>query len=202
MNDKKIEQHPFEFILRINGNIICQRYFNIHNFNPDVIESLEMKELLDIITGMNINDFGEMGIIPTFLKNRSCEYIQFFEDNPHLSYKAGEDGEKDIWAKNDNYTFEIKIDDVVVGISHFSGNVFPPKIRYKVNLKHKTNIWGEKILDEKGMPIHLDIIPTIVKEIKSFFSQKTYTKDHIGYSLDVISKLEKEYAKKYQTLSN
>lgn len=200
MNDKKIEQHPFEFILRINGNIICQRYFNIHNFNPDVIESLEMKELLDVIAGMNNTDFGMMGIIPKFLKDRSGEYIQFFEDNPHLSYKSGDDVEKDIWAKLDNYTFEIKIDDKVVGVSHFSGNVFPPKIRYKVNLKHQTNIWGEKVLNDKGLPIHLEIIPNIVKEIKKVFSQKSYTKDYMGYSLNYLSKLEKEYAKKYQTL--
>jgi hypothetical protein len=202
MNDKKIEQHPFEFILRINGNIICQRYFNIHNYNPEVIESLELKELLDSIAGININIFGQFGIIPKFLKDRSSEYIQFFEDNPHLSYKDGEDGEKDIWAKEDNYTFEIKIDDKIVGITQFSGNVFPPKIRYKVNLKHKTNIWGDKVLDENGLPIHLDIIPEIVKEIKKTFSLKTYTKEYMGYSLDCISKLEDEYNKKYQTLSN
>ncbi len=202
MNDRKIEQHPFEFVLRINGNIICQRYFNIHNFNPDVIESLEMKELLDSIAGMNNNDFGQMGIIPKFLKDRSSEYIQFFEDNPHLSYKAGEESEKNIWAKEDNYTFEIKIDDEVVGLILFSGNVFPPKIRYKVNLKHKTNIWGERELDENGKAIHLDIIPSIVKEIKKTFSQKTYTKDYMGYDLDYTSKLMESYNEKYHTLSN
>ncbi len=200
MTDKKIEQHPFEFILRINGNIICQRYFNIHNFNPDVIESLEMKELLDTITGMNNNDFGQMGIIPSFLKERSGEYIQFFEDNPHLSYKAGEETEKNIWLKEDTYTFEIRIDDEVVGISQFSGNWFPPKIRYKVNLKHQTNIWGEKVLNEKGLPIHLDILPAITKEIKKTFSQKSYTTEYMGYSLDSISKLRDEYDNKYQTL--
>ena len=202
MSDNKIEQHPFEFILRINGNIICQRYFNIHNFNPEVIESLEIKELLDRIAGMNNNDFGQLGIIPKFLKDRSCEYMQFFEDNPHLSYKVGEDGEKDIWAKEDNYTFELKIDNEIVGVTQFAGNVFAPKIRYKVNLKHQTNIWGEKVLNDKGLPIHLDIIPEIVKEIKKTFSQKTYTKEYIGYSLDTLSKLDKKYLEKYQTLAN
>ena len=30
----------FEFILRINGNIICQRYFAVKNFNPKTVWSL------------------------------------------------------------------------------------------------------------------------------------------------------------------
>jgi len=172
MRDNKIEQHPFEFVLKINNNIICQRYFNIHNFNEDVIDSLEMKELLDSIAGMNNNQGWEMGIIPTFLKDRSCEYLAFFDDNPHLSYKNKDGGVEDIWAKNDTYSFEIRINGELVGVSLFEGSTFPPKIRYKVNLKHKTNIWGEKQLNERDLPIKLDILPRITKEIKKTFSRK------------------------------
>ena len=202
MRDNKIEQHPFEFVLKINNNIICQRFFNIHNFNEDVIDSLEMKELLDSIVGMNNNHGWEMGIIPTFLKNRSCEYLEFFEDNPHLSYKNKDNVIENIWDKDDAYSFEIKINGEVVGVSRFEGNTFPPKIRYKVNLKHKTNIWGDKELNDKGLPIHLDILPMITKEIKKTFSKKSYTKDYIGYSLDYNTKLRAEYADKYNTLLN
>lgn len=202
MNDRKTEQHPFEFVLRINGNIICQRFFNIHNYNPDVIDSLEMRELLDSIAGFNINDFGQMGIIPSFLKDRSGEYIQFFEDNPHLSYKSGEESDKNIWDKEDNYTFEIRVEDKVVAITQFNGNVFPPKIRYKVNLKHKTNIWGERQVDENGKIIHLDIIPTIVKEIKKVFSQRSYENTYMGYDLGCMSKLMNSYNEKLNTFAN
>jgi len=202
MRDNKIEQHPFEFVLKINGNIICQRFFNIHNFNEDVIDSLEMKELLDRIVGMNNVSGWEMGIIPNFLKQRSAEYLQFFEDNQHLSYKNKDGENRNIWAKQDTYTFEIKIDGEVVGISQFEGNTFPPKIRYKVNLKHQTNIWGEKELNAKGLPIQLDILPRITKDIKKTFSKKSYTKEYMGYSLDYNTKLREEYAEKYQTLYN
>jgi len=200
MKDRKIEQHPFEFVLKINGNIICQRFFNIHNFNEDVIDSLEMKELLDRITGMdNVNGW-EMGIIPDYLKNRSCEYLQFFEDNQHLSYKNKDGENKNIWEKGDMYSFEIKIDGEVVGVSQFDASTFPPKIRYKVNLKHQTNIWGEKELNTKGLPIQLDILPRITKEIKKTFSRKSYTNEYMGYSLDYNTKLRAEYADKLQTL--
>mgnify|MGYP000212042379 CR=1 FL=1 len=201
MRDNKSEQHPFEFVLNINGNIICQRFFNIHNFNEDVIDSLEMKELLNSIAGTNNGEWGEYGIIPSFLKERSCEYLQFFEDNQHLSYK-NRDNDSSIWDKEDVYSFEIKIDGVVVGVTQFDGNTFPPKIRYKVNLKHKTNIWGEKQLNEKGTAIQLDIIPRITKAIKKTFSQKSYTKEYMGYNLDYLTKQREEYNEKYQTLYN
>jgi hypothetical protein len=52
------------------------------------------------------------------------------------------------------------------------------------------------------MPISLDILPTITKEIKKTFSRKTYTKEYMGYSLDYLTKLEKELAEKYQTLGS
>lgn len=200
MKDKKIEQHPFEFVLRINGHFICQRYFNIHNFNPDVIDSLELKELLDSIAGMSNGDWGQCGIIPQYLKERSAEYLDFFDKNPQLSNNVKDEETKDIWEKEDIYTFEIRIDNEIVGISQFAGNYFPPKIRYKVNLKHQTNIWGEKVLDKDGQPIPLDILPNITKEIKKVFSQKSYTKEYMGYSLDQLTKMQKEYDEKYQTL--
>ena len=201
MKDRRIEQHPFEFVLKINSNIICQRYFNINNFNPTVLGSIELKELLDTITGLN-NSWGTMGIIPNYLKNKSADYLQFFEDNPHLSYKNKDNVIENIWDKDDAYSFEIKINGEVVGVSRFEGNTFPPKIRYKVNLKHQTNIWGEKELNSKGLPIQLDILPRITKDIKKTFSQKSYTKEYMGYSLDYNTKLRAEYAEKYQTLYN
>ncbi len=200
MRDKKTEQHPFEFVLKINGNIICQRYFPIYNFNEDVIDSLEMKELLDRIVGMNNLSGWEMGVIPDFLKKRSSEYLQFFEDRQHSSYNNKDGKNRNIWEKKDTYTFEIKIDGEVVGISQFDGNTFPPKIRYMVNLHHQTNIWGEKEHNDKGLPIQLDILPRITKDIKKTFSQKSYTKEYMGYSLDYNTKLRAEYTEKYQTL--
>jgi len=79
--DRKIEQYPFEYMLRINGNVICQRFFNVYNFNPDVIDSLEMKELLDDIAGMNNGDWGAMGIIPNFLKDKTSAYLHHFHED-------------------------------------------------------------------------------------------------------------------------
>ena len=57
--------------------------------------------------------------------------------------------------KVDNFQFEIKVDKKSVIKSEFSGNLFPPKVRYSVDVR--------------------EIIPSIMNEIRSYFSQKTYT---------------------------
>jgi hypothetical protein len=112
MRDNRIEQHPFEFVLKINGHIICQRYFPVNNFNPEVTNSLELRELMDDIAGINNGLLGYMGIIPNYLKIRSIEYLQFFEHNPNIAYKNKDSN--DIWLKRDDFTFEIKINGTIV----------------------------------------------------------------------------------------
>ena len=37
----------FEFLLKINSNIICQRYFSMKNFNPKSVNSREMLECVN-----------------------------------------------------------------------------------------------------------------------------------------------------------
>jgi hypothetical protein len=95
------------------------------------------------------------------------------------------------------YTFQILIHGKVVGESQISANIFPPKIRYKVNLKYKTNIWGEKLLGKDGKPILLDILSNIIKDIQQTFSKRTYTKEYMGYSLDYNKVLIGEILEKY-----
>jgi hypothetical protein len=150
---KKIEEQRFEFVLYINEHIICQRYFNIRDYNEDSIHSLELKELIDNIAGMNIDSFGTMGIIPSHLKARAVDYL-WNNYNPY--FIQPEEGVKNIYDKVDNFQFEIKVDKVSVAKTQFSGNFFPPKVRYDVNIK--------------------EIIPAIMAEIRHFLSQKNYSK--------------------------
>lgn len=150
---KPIEEQRFEFVLYINDHIICQRYFNIRDYNESSIHSLEMKELIDNIAGMNIDSFGTMGIIPSHLKAKAVDYL-WNNYNPY--YTQPEEGNKNIYEKLDNFQFEIKVDKATVAKTQFSGNFFPPKVRYDVNIK--------------------EIIPAIMAEIRHFLSQKNYSK--------------------------
>jgi hypothetical protein len=149
---KKIEEQRFEFILYINDHIICQRYFNIRDFNEDSLNSLELKELMDNIVGMNNGQYGSLGIIPRYLQNKSKDYL-WDNYNPYFTQK--EETTKNIFEKIDNFQFEIKVDKNSVAKSEFCGNYFPPKVRYAVDVR--------------------EIIPSIMSEIRHSLSQKNYS---------------------------
>jgi hypothetical protein len=149
---KKFEEQRFEFVLYINNNIICQRYFNIRDYNEEILKSFELKELVDRITGLSNGDFGGLGIIPKYLQKKSMEYL-WNNFNPYMV--PSEEVAKPTSDKVDNFQFEIKVDKKSVIKSEFSGNLFPPKVRYSVDVR--------------------EIIPSIMNEIRGYFSQKSYT---------------------------
>lgn len=153
---KKIEEQRFEFVLYINKHIICQRYFSIKDYNEKSPNSLELKELMDRIVGIN----DPMGIIPQHLKKKSIEYLWKFY-NSYNPPKA--EPYKNIFEKEDIFDFEIRVDKSAVAQSSFSGNFFPPQIRYQVDIK--------------------ELIPNIISEIKDTLSQKKYKTKYANVQL-------------------
>jgi hypothetical protein len=144
----------FEFLLKINNNIICQRYFSIDNYNYKVLKSNELKDLMDSLCGMNNGIFGICGIIPNYLKDKSVDYLWDRYD-PYSEVRKEDDSiEKNIFKNEDIFTFEIKVDKNIVAKSLFSGNYFPTMVRYQVNIK--------------------PIISEIIEEISESFSRKDY----------------------------
>jgi len=159
------DNYRFEFTLYINEKkereennrpIICQRYFNVRHFNKEVINSLEMKELMDNLVGMSSQP---MGLIPSYLKDISENYI--WRNYKYFRYYAKES--EDSFKNEDIFTFELKVDKKVVARSIFSGNWFPTEVRYAVNIKK--------------------IIPKIISEIEYYFSLDEYETEYEGYNL-------------------
>lgn len=159
---KKFEQERFEFMLRINGHPICQRYFGIRDFNSDSIQSLEIKEMIDSIAGMNNGNTGSMGLIPDFLKKESRDYLWNYY-NPYKVQIKEEINQRDIFEKEDVFTFEFRVDGKTVIETEFTGNYFPPRVRYQVNIK--------------------DIIPDIISEIRNTLSKNSYTDEYAETNL-------------------
>jgi hypothetical protein len=154
---KKFEKERFEFVLCINGNIICQRNFPVRNYNQNSIRSYELKEMMDNICGMNNDEYGTMGIIPAYLKNKT---IDFLLNNSYYFINQTEQSNKLISDKEDYFTFEFKVDNRTVIKSVFSASSF-----------HK------KAIDIK------EIVPDIISEIRNKLSKKTYTKKYLNVSI-------------------
>lgn len=149
---KVFEEQRFDLVLYINDNIICQRNFNIRNFNEDSLNSYEFKELIDNIAGMNNGNFGELGIIPKFLKDKAVDYL-WNTYNPY-SFQS-EEAANVIPEKLNVFKFEIMDNKRVIIKTQFYSDFFPPNVGKFVNIK--------------------EIIPTIMNEIRYALSQKSYT---------------------------
>jgi hypothetical protein len=154
----------FSFTLYTNDNIVCKRYFSIDseasgNFNRNVLNSFELKELMDELTGTN--NYGNMGLIPSFLK-KICENIAWNNYNPYNPYTNPNDV-KNIYETEHNYIFEIAVQEKVVARSVFTGNVFQPYAR-------------------KGLHIG-KIIPQIINSITNTFTLRNVTKQYADIEL-------------------
>ena len=112
----------FEFILRINENIVCQRYFNIRGYNESSKNSMELRwELSDIVD-----------TIQTYLKEKSEDFL-WTNYNPFSNKNSVvRDNQK---SDEDYFTFEIRVDGRKIITERFTGMSFPPKVRYSVNIK-------------------------------------------------------------------
>lgn len=150
-NENK-KKERFEFLLKINGNIICQRYFDIKGYNKEVLNSMELKELVD----------ENVEMIDEELSKRSRRYLWRFYD-PFQEQTEEDVPETNIWEKEDNFEFEIRVDGKEVANRIFFGNHYPPRIRYQVDIK--------------------DLVPTIVSKIRKTFSSKNLTQVEETYRM-------------------
>lgn len=158
---------PYEFLFMINGNPIVGRNFSVKNFNKESLNSIELKETLEDVVETIRNHF----------KNKTYEYLYryynpYFDVLDEETTTTNEDSTyvKDIYENEDFFTFQIKYksnhkeESRVLVEKIFSGNDYPPKVRYDVDIRK--------------------IIPTIIETIQSGMSLRDYTKNYCEYNLN------------------
>ena len=149
---KKYDNQKFEFLLKINGNIICQRYFSIKGFNYKSLRSLELKECsYDVVDMIQFN-----------LKEKAEDYLWKYY-NMYEVQRPENVIYKDVFEKEDVFDLVIKVDGRERSTTRFSGNFFPPKVRYSVDIR--------------------SLIPKIIKEIQYVLSRRDYTSEYLGIEL-------------------
>lgn len=156
--DRKFEK-KFEFVLYINDNIICQRYFSVKNFDPKVLNSIELVECVDECVRLVQDD----------LKNKTYDYL-YKSYNPYRKQFQEDILVEDIYDDEDVFDFEIKVttndkgyDKVHRIKKRFTGNVYPQRVRYSVDVRR--------------------IIPSIIKEIQETFYLQKFDVEYCGTPL-------------------
>jgi len=141
-----------EFLMMVNDNIIVQRFFNVREFNNEAKNSLELYELLrdfkdDIKQQLSLKTV-------TYMTDNMYEII----NNPAILDTSYIDGPE-------YFNIFIKQNDVTICHRQVDAKVYPPKIRYTVDVRphlknllmNLTDIFSSKNLTKKYMEVKLSV---------------------------------------------
>jgi hypothetical protein len=141
-----------EFLMMVNDNIIVQRFFNVREFNSEAKNSLELYELLrefkeDIHTQLSLKTV-------TYMMDNMYEII----NNPTILDTSYTDGPE-------YFNIFIKQNDMTICHRQVDAKVYPPKIRYTVDVRphlkkllmELTDIFSSKNLTKKYLEVNLSV---------------------------------------------
>lgn len=111
----------FEFLLTLENNIICQRFFNVKNHNPKSRCSMDLHFAIKEISEQVSDD----------LKIKSSDYL--CENRNYISIFENVEDSTD--KKNEYFLLEIKLNDDVFISRIFPAYYYHPKVRYTVDIR-------------------------------------------------------------------
>lgn len=141
-----------EFLMKVNNNIIVQRLFNIKDYNSQAKSSIELYNL--------IKDFKNN--LEKELKMKTATYMldNMYEimNNPSVLDTSFIDGPE-------SFSIYIKEGDKTICHREFDAKVYPPKVRYTVDVRPHlknllmslTDIFSSKNLTYKYMEVTLGV---------------------------------------------
>jgi len=149
---KDQESVKLEFLMMVNDNIIVQRFFNVREFNEKAKHSLELYELIrefkdDIQTQLSLKTV-------TYMTDNMYEII----NNPAILETSYIDGPE-------YFNIFIKQNDVTICHRQVDAKIYPPKVRYTVDVRpHLKNL---------------------LMNLTDIFSDENLTYDYLDVSLSV-----------------
>jgi hypothetical protein len=113
-----------EFILMCNDNIVVQRFFNVKGFNKNAHKSEQFYDYIRTFCNELQYD----------LKMRSVVYMMENQyeimENPDVLNTSITEGQE-------NFNLYIKVENMTICQRTFDAKVYPPKVRYTVDLRPK-----------------------------------------------------------------
>lgn len=128
---KTEEKEKFEFVLSIEDNIICQRFFTVRNHNHKTLKSVDLYWAVE-----NIKD-----VIVKQLVLKTVDIVdEYFKDdvtNPQV--------------ENEDFTILIKRGNKIIMTRLFPADIYPPKVRYSVDIRPKISYILRELTDTLSM---------------------------------------------------
>ena len=123
MTNQQQDITKFEFLLTLDGNIICQRFFNVKDHVDQARRSMDLHYYVKNIC----DDIAEDLKIKS--SNYLCENANFFLSSDYVE----DSNEKD----REHFLLEIKLNENVFIQRIFPAYYYHPKVRYTVDIRPK-----------------------------------------------------------------
>ena len=119
---KEQDSTKMEFLLTLNDNIVVQRFFNVRGYNPKAKNSVELYEFIK-----RLKEELEYN-----LKMKTVIYMMDNKDaivaDPTIMDTSYTDG-------SEEFNIYVKIGEQTICHRSFDGKLFPPKVRYTVDVR-------------------------------------------------------------------
>jgi hypothetical protein len=119
---KDQESVKLEFLMTVNDNIIVQRFFNVRDFNPEAKSSVD---LYNILYDFKIDIEDQLKVKTT---NYMLDNMYDIMHNPNLL-------ETSVIEGPEYFNIYIKQGDTTICHRQVDAKIYPPKIRYTVDVR-------------------------------------------------------------------
>ena len=147
---KETDVIKMEFLITLNDNIVIQRYFNVRGYNPMAKSSLNMSYYLkDFVAQFEYDQ--KMRSVVYLLENQE----QIMEDQNVLDTSNTSGPEI--------FNFYIKVGEQTICHRILNAKIFPPKIRYTVDIRQQ--------------------VKSVLKDLTDIFSDENFVTSYMNYNL-------------------
>jgi hypothetical protein len=147
---KEQDSTKMEFLLTLNDNIVVQRFFNVRGFNPRAKNSVDLYEYIKMLKEE----------LQYYLKMKTVIYMMDNQESINYDPKVMETSFTD---EPEIFNIFVKVGEQTICHRVFDGKLFPPKVRYTVDvrpflkdvLRELTDIFSESKLTYKYLEFDL-----------------------------------------------
>ena len=117
-----MDSTKMEFLLTLNDNIVVQRFFNVRGYNPKAKNSLELYEFMKALSE-ELHYYLKMKTVVYMMDNRDA-----IEHDASIMDTSFTDGPE-------IFNLFVKVGEQTICHRVFDGKLFPPKVRYTVDVR-------------------------------------------------------------------
>lgn len=147
---KEQDSTKMEFLLTLNENIVVQRFFNVKGYNPKAKNSIELYEFIKSLSD-ELHYYLKMKTVVYMLDNKEA-----ITHDPTIMDTSFTEGPE-------NFNIFVKLGDTTLCHRIFDGKMYPPKVRYTVDVR--------------------PFLKEVLRELTDIFSSRKLTYEYLEFDL-------------------